>query len=54
MAVAASGTQNASDTAKVKVNMVVHATAAPDTIQAGQTSQLNAIANGGSGNYSYT
>ena len=53
-AVATSGTQNASDTAKVKVNMVVHATATPDTIQAGQTSQLNAIANGGSGNYSYT
>jgi hypothetical protein len=53
-AVATSGTQNASDTAKVKVNLTVLATAIPPTIIAGQSSQLNAIANGGSGTYSYT
>ena len=53
-ALVTSGTQNASDTAKVKVNLTVQATATPPTIIAGQSSQLNAIANGGSGTYSYT
>jgi hypothetical protein len=53
-AVATSVPQNANDTAKVKVNLTVQATATPPTIIAGQSSQLNAIANGGSGIYSYT
>jgi hypothetical protein len=53
-AVATSGTQNASDTAKVKVNMTVLATATPPNISPGQSSQLNAIVTGGSGTYSYT
>jgi hypothetical protein len=53
-AIATSGTQNANDTAKVKVNMTVLATATPSTIYAGQSSQLNAVANGGSGTYTYT
>lgn len=52
-AVATSGTQNASDTARVKVTMTVHATANPSSIVAGQSSQLNAAVNGGSGSYTY-
>ena len=53
-AVATSGTQNASDTASVHVSMSVVATATPPTILIGQSSQLNAIVAGGSGNYTYT
>ena len=52
-AVATSGTQNASDTAKVKVNMSVLATATPPSIIIGGSSQLNAIVAGGSGAYTY-
>jgi hypothetical protein len=50
---AISGTQSASDTAKVKVNMSVLATATPPSIVAGGSSQLNAVVTGGSGTNTY-
>ncbi len=53
-AVATSGSQNASDTASVLVNMSVLATATPPTILLGGSSQLNAVVTGGSGSYTYT
>jgi Secretion system C-terminal sorting domain len=52
-AVATSGVQNASDTARVKVNMSVLATATPPSIIIGGSSQLNAVVAGGSGTYTY-
>ncbi len=52
-AVATSGIQNANDTAKVKVNMSVLATATPPSIIIGGSSQLNAVVTGGTGTYTY-
>ena len=51
------GTSNTADTVQVTVipnNLAVNATANPSSISAGQTSQLNANASGGSGTYSYS
>jgi hypothetical protein len=53
-ATATSGSQNATDTAMVHVNMSVVATATPPTILPGQSSQLNATVTGGSGTYTYS
>ena len=51
------GSQNTADTVQVTVipnNLAVNATANPSNINAGQTSQLNANASGGSGIYTYS
>ena len=51
------GTNNTADTVQVTVipnNLAVNATANPTSINAGQSSQLNANASGGSNNYTYS
>ena len=53
-AVVTSGIQNANDTASVKVNMSVLATATPSLICVGNSSQLNVTAAGGTSNYTYS
>jgi hypothetical protein len=52
-ALATSGTQSLSDTALVTVGLTVLATANPPSITPGSPSQLNAVATGGSGTYTY-
>jgi hypothetical protein len=53
-----SGTQTANSTTTVTVNplipLAVQATATPSSILPGESSQLNALASGGSGTYSYS
>jgi hypothetical protein len=51
--VASDGTTALSDTAGVKVNLAATATATPSNICIGSSSQLNVIAQGGTGNYTY-
>ena len=53
-ATATSGTQTATDTAKVNVGMSILASATPPAIILGQSSQLNVTASGGSGTYTYS
>jgi hypothetical protein len=47
------GTQTKTDTTQVLVTLAVVATATPDTVNAGQSTQLHATPSGGSGTYSY-
>ena len=54
VATVTSGSQTRSDTAEVMVTMTVLATANPDTINPGGSSQLNATPGGGNGTYTYT
>jgi hypothetical protein len=49
-----SGAQTKTDTADVTVNLNVVATATPPNINAGQSSQLNAVATGATGSYTYS
>lgn len=49
-----SGTQTKTDTATVFINMTATATATPYTINSGSSSQLNVVATGGTGSYTYS
>jgi hypothetical protein len=54
VATVTSGSQVKSDTCQVLVTMTVVATATPDTINPGGSSQLNATPGGGNGSYTYS